>query len=226
MTTEFAAPVDPIPGTDDASEMAVPRALPAAEQLLHARLGARVQLADPEHLDGSGRSTVVRVRVAHTPFTRPRPLGGKHSPTPAPAGEVDPFALEAASCQLFTSLRHEDRPGPELIACDSGQRLLVREDLGRSGTVASLLYSTDASRAEQALLNWAHALGRLHATTRGRETDFAALLRRLGAVRTSDPIVAHGRAAVPGLPALLRKKLGVVSPPGAVAEVCGAAEIL
>ncbi len=226
MTTEFADPVDPVPLTDDASEMAVQRALRAAERLLSARLGARVQLADPEHLDGSGRSTVVRVRVAHTPFTLPRTLVVKHSPAPAPPDGVDPFALEAASCQLFTALRPEDRPGPELIACDSVQRLLVLEDLGRSGTVASLLYSADASRAEQALLNWAHALGRLHATTRDRETDFAALLRRLRVARIGDPIAEHGRAAVTGLPALLATELGVTSPPDAVAEVCRAAEML
>lgn len=226
MTTEFADPVDPVPGTDDASGMAVQRALCAAERSLSARLGARVQLADPERLGGSGRSTVVRVRVARTPFTLPRTLVVKHSPAPAPAGGVDPFALEAASCQLFTALRSEDRPGPELIACDSVARLLVLEDLGRSGTVASLLYSADASRAERALLNWAHALGRLHATTRDRETDFAALLRRLGAAWIRDPVAEHSQAAVTGLPALLETELGVVSPPDAVAEVRRAAELL
>jgi hypothetical protein len=226
MTTEFADHVDPVPGTDDASGMAVQRALCAAERLLSARLGARVQLADPEHLGGSGRSTVVRVRVAHTPFTLPRTLVVKHSPAPVPAGGVDPFALEAASCQLFTALWHADRPGPELIACDSVQRLLVLEDLGRSGTVASLLYSADGSRAEQALLNWAHALGRLHATSRNRQTDFAALLRRLGAAWIRDPIAEHGQAAVTGLPVLLETELGVGSPPDAIAEVRRAAEML
>lgn len=231
MTTELAGPVDPVPGADDASGVAVQRALCAAERLLSARLGARVQLADPEHLGGSGRSTVVRVRVARTPFTLPRTLVVKHSPAPALPGGVDPFALEAASCQLFTALLHQDlrpeaRPGPELIACDSVQRVLVLEDLGRSGTVASLLHSADASRAEQALLDWAHALGRLHATTRGHETDFAALLRRLGAPRIRDPIAEHGQAAVTGLPALLETELGVASPPDAVAEVRRAAEML
>jgi hypothetical protein len=226
MTTEFADPVDPAPDTDDAAGTAVEGAIRAAERLLGARLGARVQLADPEDLGGSGRSKVVRVRVAHSPFTLPRTLVVKHCPAPAPAGGVDPFGLEAASCQLFTSLRPENRPGPELIACDSVQRLLVLEDLGRSGTVASLLNAANASRAEQILLDWARALGRLHATTRNRENDFAALLRRLGVTRTSDPIAEHGRAAVTGLPALLEIELGVTSPADAVAQVRQAAEML
>ncbi|MGH3932260.1 MAG: phosphotransferase, partial [Pseudonocardiaceae bacterium] len=189
MTTDFADPTDPLPDTDepDTDEPtaggAVERAIRAAERLLTARLGAQIRLDDPEVLGGSGRSTVLRVRVAHTPFTLPRTLVIKHSPPRSPMCEVDLFAQEAASCQLFTALRREDRPGPELIACGATARLLVLEDLGRSGTVASLLHSTvphTASRAEQALLKWAHALGRLHATTRNRERDFAALLRRLG----------------------------------------------
>ena len=42
----------------------------------------------------------------------------KHSPARPAADGADPFAQEAASCQLFTALRREHRPGPELIACD------------------------------------------------------------------------------------------------------------
>jgi hypothetical protein len=209
--------------------MAVTDAVRAAERLLTARLGAQVRLADPEDLGGSGRSTVLRVRVARTPFTLPRTLVVKHSPVRAPVGGMDLFAQEAASCQLFTSLRREERPGPEMIACDPEQRLLVLEDLGRSGTVASLLFSTEpgtASRAEQALLRWAHALGRLHATTRHREQDFAALLRRLGVPQVKDPFADDGRAAVAGLPALLETELGVSSRFEAVQEARRAAELL
>lgn len=228
MTTELANPVDPVPATGELTGMAVQEAMHAAQRLLTARLGAQVQLADPENLGGSGRSTVLRVRVARTPFTLPRTVVVKHSPTSSAEG-LDLFAREAASCQLFTALRRQDRPGPELIACDVGARLLVLEDLGRSGTVASLLYATDpgvASRAEQALLKWAHALGRLHATTRSRELDFAALLRRLGASPGSDPFAAHGRTAIAGLPSLLEAELAVHTKSEAVAAARRAAELL
>lgn len=229
MTTELANPVDPVPATGVPAETAVQSAVQAAERLLTARLGAQVRLAEPEDLGGSGRSTVLRVRVAHTPFTLPRTLVVKHSPASTPVGRVDSFAHEAASCQLFTALRREDRPGPELIAYDATARLLVLEDLGRSGTVATLLHSTErrmSSRAEQALLNWSHALGRLHATTRNRELDFSALLRRLGVPQVMDPFAEHGRAAVAGLPALLEAELGVLSSPDAVAEAHRVADLL
>ena len=38
-----------------------------------------------------------------------------------------------------------------------------------------------------ALLSWARSLGRLHASTAGREADFNALLRRLGGPAKTDP---------------------------------------
>lgn len=228
MTTELVDPVDPVPATGKSAQLAVEGALDAAERLLTARLGARVRLADPEDLGGSGRSTVLRVRVARTPFTLPRTLVIKHSSAPVSQGGADPFAQEAASCQLLTALRREERPGPELIACDPVRRLLVLEDLGRSGTVAKLLHATGpgaASRAEQVLLDWARALGRLHATTRFRERDFAALLRRLGAPHVADPFAEHGRTVVAGLPALLEAELGVGSKPEVMTEAQTAAQL-
>lgn len=229
MTTELVNPVDPVPATGVPTETSIRSAVQAAERLLTARLGAQVRLAEPEDLGGSGRSTVLRVRVARTPFTLPRTLVVKHSPAATRAGRLDSFAHEAASCQLFTALRREDRPGPELIACDTAARLLVLEDLGRSGTVATLLHCTErrmSSRAEQALLNWSHALGRLHATTRNRERDFAALLRRLGAPHLTDMFAADGRAALLGLSAVLRAELGVQTSAEAAAEARQAGTLL
>src|SRR3712207_8677888 len=44
----------------------------AAERVLTRRLGAQVRLADPEALGGTGRSVVIRVRVASSPFSMPR----------------------------------------------------------------------------------------------------------------------------------------------------------
>lgn len=190
----------------------------AAERLLTARLGAEVRLADPEDLGGSGHSTVLRVRVAHNPFSLPRTLVLKHCTTDLPDDGVDQFAQEAASCQLFTAMRAGERPGPELIASDAEQRLLVLEDLGRSGTVAEALNSTDAVRAEQALLAWARALGQMHASTWGREQDFAALQRRLGQPTVPDPLPEHTKASIRGLPAVLHATLGVETPDSAVDE--------
>jgi len=215
----------PRPGRPDVWETVT-----AAEGLLTDRMGAQVELADPEDLGGSIRSVVLRVRVARNPFSLPRTLVVKHATAVDPKGSLehvgDPFAREAASCQLFTALHPDHRPGPALIASDSVRRLLVLEDLGRSATVAGTLMRGEPTQAVRTLLDWARALGRLHAATSGREADFAALLRRLGEHGTADPIREQGLTAVATLPNLLGTALGVTTPAEVRVDASRAAELL
>ena len=124
-----------------------------AESVLSKRSGAPVRLDEAEDLGGSERSVVMRVRVAETPFELPRTLVVKHYGRCADSERSDPFAHEAASCQLATALPPEIRVGPELIAQDTEQRVLVLEDLGRGSTLAETLLSEDARAAERALLS-------------------------------------------------------------------------
>jgi hypothetical protein len=132
----------------------------------------------------------------------------------------DSFVREAVSYQLFTSLAAEDRVCPELFAHDGERRLLVLEDLGRAPTLAEKLMGDDPKAAERALLSWAHSLGRLHATTAGREADFDALQRRLHPPRSKDPLAADGPTALDELPDLLETELGVGT--SAAARECAA----
>lgn len=220
MTTELAEPAGHLPGSGGPAEP--DETVLAAERLLTARLGAQVELSAPEDLGGSDSSVVLRVRVARNPFSLPPTLVVKRRTGPPPDGRTGPppadvvarFAREAASCQLFTALHPDERPGPALIASDHEQQLLVLEDLGRSGTVESVLLSGDRAQAQRALLDWARALGRLHAATAGREADFAALLRRQGDDGLDDTVQQQGRAALERLPALLHDELGVPAPSG------------
>ncbi|AHH96066.1 hypothetical protein GCM10010174_42640 [Kutzneria viridogrisea] len=201
-------------------------AVAAAEAVLSRRFGAAVRLADPEDLGGSGKATVLRVRVAATPFSLPRTLVVKRY-QPSPVGEaVDPFPHEAVSYQLFTALGQDDRICPELVAHDGAKRLIVLEDLGRAPTLADKLLGHDARGAERSLLAWARSLGRLHATTAGREADFDALTRRLGARPGQDPIALRVQAALSELPALLREVLAVDVREQAVAYARAAGALL
>ncbi|WP_253772706.1 hypothetical protein [Goodfellowiella coeruleoviolacea] len=193
----------------DAAGPEVMEAVAAAESVLSRRYGAAIRLADPEELDGTGRSVVVRVRVAATPFAMPRTLVVKRYP-PA-VGDRDPFAHEAVSHQLLTALPVEDRPAPEMLAHDVGKRLVVLEDLGRAPRLAEKLLGADARAAERGLLAWARAMGRLHATTAGREADFDALMRRQGVKCCQDPLASDIGAALARLPDLLATSLGVVT---------------
>jgi hypothetical protein len=181
----------------------------AAESVLSRRFGSRVALADPVDLGGSERSIVLRVKVASSSFALPRTLVLKRYVLPPPGEPCDSFVREAVSYQLFTSLAAEDRVCPELFAHDGDRRLLVLEDLGRAPTLAEKLMGDDPKAAERALLSWAHSLGRLHATTAGREADFDALQRRLSPPRLKDPLAEDGPTAIDELPDLLETELGV-----------------
>ncbi|WP_054049152.1 hypothetical protein [Alloactinosynnema sp. L-07] len=183
----------------------------AAESVLSKRFGARIQLGEPEDLGGSDRSIVLRVKVASSPFSLPRTLAVKRYIRPESTTPHDSWIREAVSYQLFTALTAEDRMCPELFAHDSDSRLLVMEDLGRAPTLAGKLHGSDARAAEGALLSWARSLGRLHATTAGREADFDALLRRLSPPSAKDPLSEHGPTAVAALPALLAAEFGVAT---------------
>jgi hypothetical protein len=204
MSVDIAA--DP-PDLDDSD---IKGAVAAAEGVLRRRFGAKIQLADPEDLGGSKFSTVLRVRVASSPFALPRTLVVKKYHEPAP-GEA--FVREAVSYQLFTALTADERMCPELYAHDGTAGVIVIEDLGRAPTLADKLLGDDARGAERALLSWARSLGRLHATTAGREADFDALMRRLSSTRVKgDPLAVNGPAAIERLPQLLEDALGVHTP--------------
>lgn len=213
MSVDLAA--DP-PDIDNDAEMLA--TVGAAESVLSRRFGARIKLAEPEDLGGSDRSIVLRVRVASSPFALPRTLVLKRYVVPADGEPRDSFVREAVSYQLFTSLAAEDRMCPELFAHEGDSRLLVLEDLGRAPTLAETLLGTDARAAERVLLSWSHSLGRMHATTAGREADFDALQRRLNPPRSKDPLAVSGPIALDELPAVLDAKLGV--PTSAAAREC------
>ncbi|HEU5472839.1 MAG TPA: hypothetical protein VFV67_19505 [Actinophytocola sp.] len=199
----------------------------AAESLLSKRFGARITLApEPVDLGGSERSIVLRVKVASSPFALPRSLVLKRYVPPPDGGPSDSFVREAVSYQLYTSLATEDRVCPELFAHSGDSRLLVMEDLGLAPTLAGKLMGTDARAAERALLSWAHSLGRLHATTAGREADFDALQRRLGRLGAKDPLAADGPTALAELPDLLETRFGVATSTAARECAARARELL
>lgn len=228
MSVEIAA--DP-PETNDTvaspdQQAEVLATVVAAESVLTKRFGARIQLAEPEDLGGSERSIVLRVKVASSPFSLPRTLAVKRYVQPPGTTPRDSWIREAVSYQLFTALTAEDRMCPELFAHDGDTRLLVMEDLGRAPTLAGKLHGTDARAAEGALLSWARSLGRLHATTAGREADFDALLRRQSPPSAKDPLAEHGPTAVAALPALLASEFGVETSPAAAEFAQGTVALL
>ncbi|MGW3961170.1 phosphotransferase [Amycolatopsis sp. NPDC005003] len=203
-----------------AEQLAIAAAVAAGESVLSRRFGSAITLVSPEDLAGSGPATVVRARVVSS-FALPRTLVIKHYPD-RPESGADPFAQEAVSYQLFTALAPDERMCPELVAHDGRDRVLVLEDLGRTPTLEDKLYARDSRAAERALLSWARSLGRLHASTAGREADFNALLRRLGGPVKPDSDEVD--ALCSRVPPLVQKRLGIPVPDDVLAQVKAAVD--
>ncbi|NLU81277.1 phosphotransferase [Rhodococcus sp. HNM0569] len=181
----------------------------AAERLLTRRTGATVTLVDPIDLGGSGRTIVLRVRVAENPFSLPRTLVLKQYGAVEAQGSENAFLREVVSYQFATALATESRPGAELLASDLPSRLLVLTDLGDSTPFAELVGKSDHDTVTNTLMAMAQALGRMHAATVGREEDFTALLRRAEVAHYDDAIASQVDAAVESVPQLLSDMLGV-----------------
>lgn len=204
----------------------------AAQQLLTKRMGAAVKLSDPVELSGSGRTTVLRVRVAESSFLLPRTLILKQARGAAAdrrvgglaPGSVDAnFLREAVSYQFTTALGYAQRPGAYLLAHSMPDRLLILSDLGENAGLTEVLRSGSQGARRNALMAFAQALGRMHAATVGREDDFSALLRRVdgfqrvAAVQRLDVMAEQAEIAVTAVPQLLRQELDI-DVPGEIAE--------
>src|SRR5438445_4568625 len=153
MTVDTFDEAPDAPAGRPGSRQSVEAAVLAGEAVLANRFGSTIALVEPELLAGSGPATVVRARIASSPFGLPRSLVIKHYPAYV-AGAADPFAQEAVSYQLFTALSAEDRKCPELLAHHGRERVLVIEDLGRAPALRDKLNGSDARVAERSLLSW------------------------------------------------------------------------
>ncbi|NLE81010.1 MAG: kinase [Rhodococcus sp.] len=215
----------------------------AAEKLLTRRTGAPVTLVDPVDLGGSGPTIVLRVRVAENPFSLPKTLvvkqvrDGAHTDSWMPDVEDQShggglpddshtaFLREAVSYQFATALHTDVRPGAELLASDLEARILVLSDLGDATSISSLLEHSDTDTVTNTLMAMAQALGRMHATTVGREEDFTALLRRAEVEQCDDFVSGQVGRAVAEVPGLLRDHVGIEVPSDVTEQVTQAEKL-
>lgn len=177
-------------------------ALTAVEGLLSRRVGAPVELGEPEDLGGSGRTLVMRVRVLHNNPLLPRTIVIKQlrAADHADVEYSEAFAREGAAYKFATALPVDSRPGPQLLASDAEARILVLQDLGDGETMADRLGRTPSPGAATVLSAWAQALGRMHAGTYGRERDLSTLARREHTDSRNDPVAGEAARAAEVVP--------------------------
>jgi hypothetical protein len=177
------------------------RTLAAAQKSLAERFGGPVTLSQATVLQSSGRSLVWRCQVDEGPAGLPDTLilkqvrgDAERAYDPDDAPPFSPawrFFNDWTGAELLTVLTAQDaaRPpvGPRFYGGDRAAGLIVLEDLGEGESLADLVQGNDPARAEQALMAFAAAVGRMHAATIGRETEYRRLQDALGAPAPEPP---------------------------------------
>ncbi|MER5640652.1 hypothetical protein ABT095_27355 [Kitasatospora sp. NPDC002227] len=161
-------------------------------------------LRDPVDLGGSPRSSVLRCRTAEGGSVVVKSFADDEDARRAYSGEAAGLSLGLA--------------GPELLAADPVQRLLVMADLGTAPTLADLLLGQDPEAAERGLLEWAVGLGRLAAGSVSRRAEFAELWRRHDQGLPSWGDDPWSLRNIDGFLDLLAE-LGLTAPPGLAEEL-------
>jgi hypothetical protein len=150
----------------------------AAARVLSAHLGTQVAiepLGPPRR--SAGRQTVIRCRVTEGPWGAPTTVIVKR---PAPGGVSIGFFNEWAALDFLTKLQLDPPVAPKLFGADRAGGVLVMEDLGDGKCLADVLLQGEAASAEDALLELARTLGRMHAATMARTEDYRRHRAELG----------------------------------------------
>lgn len=164
--------------SDDTPDAPIAAIIAATEVLLSNRFGGQQKLSDPELLGGQSEALVMRLRVAANPFLPSRSVVVKQVPVSGVG--VEPALLrEVVAYQFANTLPEEARPGPQLLAYDIAERLLVLSDVGVVDTLGDILASGDEEARLRAFRSLGAALGRMHIHTHLREEGFDTLRRRM-----------------------------------------------
>ena len=149
------------------------------EALLSQRFGGNQVLTEVKVLSGSGNAVVLRARVMPSPFLQQRSVVLKYVPGAGDISEQVNLIREIVAYQFTTSLNEDIRPGPVLLAHDVEKKILVITDAGDGDTFAELLMGSTPKHRVELLRSLGRAIGKMHAGTADKESDFRVLLTRM-----------------------------------------------
>jgi Phosphotransferase enzyme family len=162
--------------------------VPAVEKLLSDLFKGKVRLDSAEVLRGSNRSNVSRLIVLEGPQDTPQSIIVKQAVAVGrevfnpelPEGPAWRLFNEWAGLQFLTETVGATSPTPRFYAGDRDKGLLVLEDLGASKGLHNFLLGDDPHSAETMLVAFAETVGRMHALTIGKQSEFERIRSSLG----------------------------------------------
>src|SRR5581483_5667482 len=99
---------------------------------------------------------------------------------PVTYNRSEPFRFDHERAALAFLTLLSNTAGPRLLAADDD--MLIMEDLGSGLSLEDLLVGSDPAAAEQGLVAFAAALGRMHASTSGHAAEYYQVRSRFGPV--------------------------------------------
>jgi hypothetical protein len=166
------------------------------EELLKEIWGNKVQLApNAADLKASGRTQVYRFSLLEKPVDAPQHVIVKAMPMTegiAEASSTSPenaFRLlfnDWAGLQFLSEVAPHPALAPRFYAGDKAHGLIVMEDLGAGNGLHHLLLADDPKAAEEAAVQYAATMGKMHAATIGKQEAFSRIRQELGPVDIPD----------------------------------------
>jgi hypothetical protein len=171
-----------------------PAEVQAAEARLSAGWGERAGVLAAEAIQG--RTDVFRLRLdgGRSAVLKRRGEGreeGQHG------GEAAGFGIELATLEYLHAMPVP--VAPRLLGADTEAGIVLMEDLGPGPSLADSLLTGEPGQAKADLIAYARALGRLHAWSRSRGDELAALRARYAPGAALEPTwmgaIERGRGA-------------------------------
>jgi hypothetical protein len=166
------------------------------EELLTEVWGNEVQLApNATDLKASGRTQVYRFSLLEKPVDAPQHIIVKAMPmtegiseasNTAPENSFQLFFNDWAGLQFLSEIAPHPALAPRFYAGNKAHGLIVMEDLGTGNGLHHLLLADNSEAAEEAAVQYAATVGKMHAATIGKQEAFYHIRQELGRVDIPD----------------------------------------
>ncbi len=157
----------------------------AAEQILSINLGDRIQIDEIERLSEHGRRNLLLRCIVHpvnglsSSFIIKKVETEIYNPDDAESWDTRRFFNDWMGSQFLSTISSESKHSPHFYGGDRNLGFIILEDVQHRDRLVEPLLGEDRNQAEQALIQYATCLGKLHNDTIGKAAEFEQLFQTL-----------------------------------------------
>ncbi|MEM7125592.1 MAG: hypothetical protein AAF702_04655 [Chloroflexota bacterium] len=185
------------------SEQTQATAITYTQAILTSAWGTPVKLAPADELDNDERSATRRFQVIDGPADAPGTVIAKQvfttddkpfTPLNSDSFAAQRFFNEWSGLSFLKECFDDEPPAPQLYGADQTKGILVLEDLGQGNTLVEVVQGNDSKRTKAGLVELMTTLGRIHASTIGKQEQYQTIRQSISA----PPIRSYFSSAAEG----------------------------